>query len=65
MGVVVIPRVGKFKYLGYIMEEKRDIDEDIIHRVRVGWQKRKKASGVLCDKKIPFRLKGRVYRMVI
>jgi len=32
----------------------------------LGWgEKRKKASGVLCDKKISFRLKGRVYRMVV
>ena len=37
MGGVVIPRVEKFKYLGSIMEEKRDIDEAIKHRIRVGW----------------------------
>jgi len=36
MGGVVIPRVEKFKYLGSIMEEKGDIDEDINHRIRVG-----------------------------
>ena len=39
MGRVVIPRVEKFKYLGSIMEEKGDIDEDINHCIRVGWQK--------------------------
>jgi len=65
IGGVVIPRVEKFKYLGSIVEEKRDIDEDINHSVRVGWQKWKKASEVLCDNRIPFRLKGRVYRMVV
>jgi len=61
MGVVVIPRVKKFKYLGSIVEEKGDIDDDIKHRIRVGWQKWNKASRVLCDKKISFRLKGRIY----
>ena len=35
MGGVVIPKVGKFKYLGSIVEEKGDIDEDINHRIRV------------------------------
>ena len=65
MGGVVVPRVEKFKYLGSIVEEKGDIDEDISHRIRVGWQKWKKASGVLCDKRIPLKLKGRVYRMVV
>jgi len=39
MGGVVILRVEKFKYLGSIMEEKGDIDGDINHCVRVGWQK--------------------------
>ena len=61
MGGVVIPRVEKFKYLGSIVEERGDIDEDISHRIRTGRQNWKKISGVLCDSKIPFRLKGRVY----
>jgi len=65
MGGVVVPRVEKFKYLGSIVEERGDIDEDISHRISVRWQTWKKVSGVLCDKKIPFRLKGRVYQMVV
>jgi len=58
-------KVEKLKYLGSILEERRDIDDDINHRIRVGWQKRKNESGVLCDKKIPVRLKEKVYRMVV
>ena len=38
MGGVVITRVNKFKYLGSIMEEKGDINEDISHLIRAGWQ---------------------------
>jgi len=47
LGGVVVPRVVKFKYLGSIIEERGNIDEDISHRIRVGWQKWKKASRVL------------------
>jgi len=65
MGGLVIPSVEKSKYLGSIVEEKEDIDEDINHSIMVGWQKWRKASRVLCDNRIPFRLKGRVYRMVV
>ena len=36
MGGVAIPRAKKFKYLGSIIEEKGDIDEDINQRIRVG-----------------------------
>ena len=38
IGEVVIPRATKFRYLGLIIEERRDIDEDINHRIRAGWQ---------------------------
>jgi len=61
---VVITRVDKFKYLGLILEERGDIDDDINHRIRVVCQKLKNASRVVCDKKIPNRLKGKVCRIV-
>ena len=37
MGGVAILRVEKFRYLGSIIEEKGDIDEDINQQNRVGW----------------------------
>ena len=61
----IILRVERFRYLGSIMQEDGEIDEDINHRIKVGWQKWKNASGILCDRRIPLRLKGRVYRMVV
>jgi len=60
-----IPKVNKFKYLGSIIQQNGDVDEDINQRIRVGWQKRKAASGVLCHKRVPLGLKGKVYRMVV
>ena len=36
-GGVPIPKVDKFRYLGSIIEKKCDIDDDINHRIRVGW----------------------------
>ncbi|KAG5598115.1 hypothetical protein H5410_039347 [Solanum commersonii] len=35
-----------------------DIDDDVTHRIGVAWMKWRLASRVLCDKKIPSRLKG-------
>jgi len=61
----VIPKVAKFKYLGSTIQQNGDIDEDISQRIRVGWQKWKSALGVLCDKRVPIGLKGKIYRMVV
>ena len=60
-----IPKVNKFKYLGSIIQQNRDINEDINQRLKVGWQKWKYTSGVLCDKRVPIGLKGKVYRLVV
>ncbi|PVH48241.1 hypothetical protein PAHAL_4G288400 [Panicum hallii] len=42
-----------------------DIDEDVRHRISAGWLKWRQASGVLCDRKVPQRLKGKFYRTAI
>jgi len=61
----LILKVDKFKYLGSIVQQNGDIDEDINHRIKVGWQKWRYSSSVLCDKRVPLGLKGKVYRMVV
>jgi len=58
-------KVDKFKYLGSIIKHNGDIDEDINQRIKVSWQKWKFTSGVLCDKRVPLRLKGKVHRTVV
>ena len=39
----VIPRVKSFRYLGSIIQENGEIDEDINQRIKIGWQKCKKS----------------------
>ncbi|KAF3625587.1 putative vacuolar protein sorting-associated protein 54-like isoform X3 [Capsicum annuum] len=41
------------------------IDEDVSHRIGAGWMKWRLASGVLCDKKVSPKLKGKFYRVVV
>jgi hypothetical protein len=54
-----------FRYLGLMLQKNGDIDEDVRHMISVGWLKWRQASGVLCDKKVPQKLKGKFYRMAI
>jgi len=61
----MIPKVDKFKYLGSIIQQNGDIDEDVNQRTKMSWQKWKYASGVLCDKRVPMGLKDKVYCMVV
>ncbi|PHU23744.1 hypothetical protein BC332_08851 [Capsicum chinense] len=54
-----------FKYLGSMIQGNREIDEDVSHRIGAGWMKWRLASGILCDKKVPHKLKGKFYRIAI
>nr|XP_018634600.1 uncharacterized protein LOC108949236 [Nicotiana tomentosiformis] len=60
-----IPKRGNFKYLESIIQGDGEIDEDVTHRIGVGRMKWGLASGVLFDKKVPPKLKGKFYRAVV
>ena len=60
-----VERVTHFKYLGTSIEEERGMETDIAKRVAAGWMNSKKCSGVLCDKRMPVKLRGKVYRTVV
>ncbi|RZB84080.1 LINE-1 reverse transcriptase-like [Glycine soja] len=46
-------------------EDDGEIEGDVNHRIQAGWMKWRKASGMLCDAKIPIKLKGKFYRTVV
>ena len=54
-----------FRYLGSIIQKDGELDGDVAHRIKAGWLKWKSASGFLCDKDMPQRLKGKFYRTAI
>jgi hypothetical protein len=60
-----IPRKDSFRYLGSMISKDGEIDEDVEHRIRAGWLKWRLASGVLCDRQMPTKLKGKFYRTVV
>jgi hypothetical protein len=61
----VIPKKDTFRYLGSILQKDGDIDEDLSHRIKASWLKWCQASGVLCDPRVPLKLKGKFYRTAI
>ncbi|XP_063616952.1 uncharacterized protein LOC134790099 [Cydia splendana] len=55
----------KFKYLGSVLHESGIIDHDIRARISAAWSKWREVTGVICDRRIPLRLKGLVYKCII
>ena len=65
MGTLVVPLKDTFGYLGSMLQKNGGIDEDVNHQIKAGWMKWHQASGILCDKRVPQKLKGKFYRMAV
>nr|GFA51450.1 hypothetical protein [Tanacetum cinerariifolium] len=54
-----------FRYLGSMLHKSERIDEDVANRIKAAWMKWRAATGVLCDRNVPLKLKGKFYRVAI
>ncbi|KAK3572941.1 hypothetical protein QTP86_010545 [Hemibagrus guttatus] len=60
-----VKKVLEFKYLGSTVQSNGECGKEVKKRVQSGWNGWRKVSGVLCDRKISARIKGKVYRTVV
>ena len=60
-----VPRVKKFKYLGSTVQESGSCERKVNKKVQAGWNGWRKVSGVICNKRLPNRIKGKVYSSVV
>ena len=60
-----MPRVKEFKYLGSTAQESGDCEREVKKRVQAGWNGLRRVSGVICDRRLPARVKGKVYSSVV
>ncbi|XP_078167143.1 uncharacterized protein LOC144561913 [Carex rostrata] len=61
----VVPKKDTFRYLELMLQSDGEIDEYVSHRIRAGWIKWQQASGILYDRKVSQKLKGKFHRMTI
>ena len=60
-----VPRVKEFKYLGSTVQESGSCEREVKRRVHAGWNGWRKVIGVICDRRLPARVKGKVYSTVV
>ena len=60
-----VKRVKTFTYLGSTLVEDGELDAEVTHIVQGGWKNWKRVSGVLCDRRMNVKIKGKVYRTVV
>ena len=60
-----VPRVKEFKYLGSTLQESGSCEREIKRRLQAEWNGWRKVLGVICDKRLPARVKGKVYSSVV
>jgi hypothetical protein len=61
----VVPKKDTFRYLESMLQKYGDIDEHVSHRIKAGWLKWHQISDVLCDLRVPLKLKGKFYGITI
>ena len=60
-----MPKVKEFKYLRSTVQESGSCEREIKRRVQAEWNGWRKISGVICDRRLPARVKGKVYSSVV
>ncbi|XP_039748082.1 uncharacterized protein LOC120625171 [Pararge aegeria] len=58
-------QVDSFKYLGSVINTKANTEDEIHSRINTGWLKWRSLTGVLCDAKLPIKVKGTVYKRAV
>ena len=60
-----IKNVEDFKYLGSTIQSNGECGKEVKKRVQAGWNGWRKVSGVMCDRRVSARMKGKVYKTVM
>ncbi len=60
-----VMKVDEFKYLGSVVQSNGECGREVKKRVQAGWSGWRRVSGVICDRRIPARVKGKVYKTVV
>ena len=60
-----VAKVEDFKYVGSTVQSKGECGREVKKRVQAGWNGWRRMSGVICDRRVPARVKGKLYRVAL
>ena len=60
-----LPQVTEFQYLGSTLQSDGDMTTEINKRNQCGWNTWRKMSGILCDKRVPPHVKGKIHKTIV
>ena len=58
-------KVDDFKYLGSTVQSNGECGREVKKRVQAGWNGWRRMSGVICDRRVPARVKVKVYKVEV
>ena len=61
----MVKRVNTFKYLGSMVDETVEMEKEVNFQIQCGWNNWLKVSGVICDKRVPVKVKGKVHKAIV
>ena len=61
----VLKESEEFKYVGSTIHKDGSSKPEVNKRIQAGWSGWKKVTGVLCDKRVPAQVKGRIFKTMV
>ena len=60
-----VTKVDDFKYLGSTVQSNGECGREVKKRVQAGWNGWRRMPGVICDRRVPARVKEKVYKAAV
>ena len=60
-----VAKVDDFTYLGSIVQSNGECGREVKKRVQAGWNGWRRMSGVICNRRVPARVEGKVYKVAV
>ena len=55
----------EFKYLGSTVQQSESSDKEVVKRIQAGWVALRRITGVMYDRRVPGKVKGRILKTMV